>query len=460
MHLDALDKRVLKKIHNSILYFVLYVLEAKPTNQQKEVLNSIDRGDTKITIRSGHGTGKSAMLSWIVLWVLLTKYDAKSVCTAPAGHQLYDILFPEIKKWSERMPEHFQNELKITTDKIYCANKNFAAARTARKESPEALQGFHGTTLLFILDEASGIDNAVFEVSEGALTGDNSLVVMTGNPTRTEGYFYESHNKHSKYWTCHHFNAEDSENVNNKWVAQMEEKYGRDSDIYRVRVLGEFPQASKEVLIPFGLIDEAMDSEKTVDESGTEVWGVDVARFGDDASVIWKRKGRHAYEKVKKYNKDTMELADIIMYEYNNHDAETKPIIFVDTIGIGAGVFDRLRTHIGNNAQAADVTRRSADPRTANKRSEMYMRLLEELKLGMKIKKDDDLLADLSSVYYEFNKSGKIKLRAKDWTKKELGRSPDDGDALALTFYAPVSAVTESVVWNMDIEIPEMAAGW
>ncbi len=157
-----------------------------------------------MAIRSGHGVGKTAFLSWLVLWWLLTRLPTKVVCTANTAHQLSDVLWSEIGKWHRKLPEGMRRLLEIKSDKIELAGvpDSFAVARTSRREQPEALQGFHSENLLFVIDEASGVPDIVFEVGQGALSTEGAKVVMTGNPTRTTGYFYDAFNKNRKPCTA------------------------------------------------------------------------------------------------------------------------------------------------------------------------------------------------------------------------------------------------------------------
>ena len=174
---------VLAKLEN----FVKYILKATPTTQQLSIIRAVDKGRLRIAIKSGHGTGKSTLLSWIALWWLLTKFDAKIPTTAPAAPQLLATLMPEIKKWWRVLPQFLKDEFVLTSDYVRCANGNFLVMRTAKKEAPEALQGFHASNLIYLVDEASGVDNALFEVIEGALTGEKNALFLVGNPTRTSG---------------------------------------------------------------------------------------------------------------------------------------------------------------------------------------------------------------------------------------------------------------------------------
>lgn len=379
-----------------------------------------------------HNTGKSAFLSWLALWTGITKYDAKVPITAPSAPQLKQVMLSEIRKWSDKLPKVLKNSLAIKIDSVDFNNGNFIALRTARKETPEALQGFHATNLVFAVDEASGVDETLFEVIDGALTGEHNILVMIGNPTRTSGRFYDAFHRHKHLYSTHTFNAELSPNVTKKSIEKKRQQYGYDSDIYRVRVLGEFPRASSDTLFPVELLEEALKREE-YDKSGAEVWGLDIARFGDDASVLAKRKGYYLRPLIQKRNLDTKEVADWISGEYAK--SYTKPIaIFVDTIGIGVGVFDTL-LHRGLPVYDGNVGRKTAEFGLLNKRIEMYKRLAEKMQYMRFAKEDDELLGDLSSIKYEIDDKGIMRLEPKAKTKERLGRSPDKADAVALTWY-------------------------
>lgn len=419
------------KLCENITDFVLYVLQATPSEQQMEVLEAIDEGEKAIAIRSGHGTGKTSLLSWIALWVGLSKYDAKIPLTAPSHPQLIATLVPEIKKWRDALPSVLQRDVVVKREEVHFANGNFAIARTARKENPEALQGFHAINLCFIVDEASGVEDGLFQVIEGALTGEHNIIILAGNPTRTSGYFFNVFHKHKNLWRLFVFNAEKSENVNKKVIEKRRIQYGRDSDIYGVRVLGEFPRASSDALFAVADLEEATN-RTDADDSGVEKWGLDIARYGDDKSVLAKRKGYMFRPLQERRNFDSIQVADWVSYEYKT--AVIKPVgIWVDTIGIGAGVFDIL---LSRNLPVFDgnVARKSFDEGLLNKRIEMYKRFSEAL-IHTYLPEDEELLGELSAIRYVIHDSGKMALEKKDDAKKRLGRSPDKADAVALTFY-------------------------
>jgi len=425
------DILILKASAKSISYFVHEICKAEPSAQQQAVLDAIDRGEKKLSIRSGHGTGKTALLSWIVIWWGLFKEDAKIPMTAPTSHQLFDLLLPEIRKWRDRLPDVLKSEFEVGAERVVFNNGNFAVARTARKEQPEALQGFHAGALAFIIDEASGIPQIIFEVAEGAMTGEDVLVVMAANPTRTEGYFYDSHNKNRWQWTCFQFNAETSPNVSKKWVEEKKRQYGEDSDTYRIRVKGDFPLKSSDSIMSLAEIENAVNA--TVwDDTGVEVWGVDVADFGDDKTVLAKRRNKYFYPLQTKSGLNITEIAGWLVKEYR--DSIVKPYaIFVDAIGVGsslAPICHQLGLDCVIPVKASN--RASDDEKYHNRRAEWYFRL-KDILLDGKLPDDDELVGELMAQRYKISPQGKLIVIPKDEIKKELGRSPDKADACSLT---------------------------
>jgi hypothetical protein len=353
---------------------------------------------------------------------------------------LQDILWSEIAKWhavlKKRLPE-LADEFEWSSERFYLKSnpqESFAVARTARPEKPEALQGFHSENILFVIDEASGVAEPVFEVAEGALSTDGAFVIMAGNPTREDGYFYASHHKMRERWAALHWDGEESPMVSKAYIDDMRLKYGVDSPIYQVRVKGNFATAIDGV-IPLHLCTSAVARDVKPSSSANEVWGLDVARFGDDSTALAKRRGNIQVEPtIEWYGKDTMQTAGMIKIEYDR--AKIKPVaINVDVIGIGAGVVDRLE-ELGlpvvgvNVAESASV-------------SDMYQRLRDELwfkgrewleALDCKLCEDDALIAELTSAKYSILSNGKIKVEGKDDMKKRGVVSPNRADAWLLTF--------------------------
>ena len=322
-------------------------------------------------------------------------------------------------------------------------DESFAVGRTGRKENPEALQGFHSDNLLFILDEASGIDDIIFEVAGGALSTPHSKVLMTANPTRTSGYFYDSHHKNRDRWHCMKVSCHDSPRVSQEYIDNAKADFGEDSTPYRVRVLGEFPSADDDAVIPLELVEAAVIRDvKPIEHM--PVWGVDVARFGNCRTALSKRRGNVLIEPVKSwYKRDLMEVVGIIANEYEN-TTEVPTEILVDSVGLGAGVVDRAR-ELGLPVRGINVGETaSGTARFTNLKAEMWWRMRDWFdSKEVKIPDDNRLIGQLCSVRYKFTSSGKIQIESKEDMMKRGLKSPDEADSFVLTMAAGARRVQD-----------------
>lgn len=436
MSFDTLARRMA----DSFDFFVRDILKANPSDDQQKFINAVQKAVDKedkqsISIRSGHGTGKTAALAWLILWIGLTRKDAKLPTTAPVAAQLLNILIPEVRKWANKLPQEMKSFVEVQSQDVRFFNGNHCFARTARKENTEALAGVHAGFVCYIVDEASGIDQKVFDVIEGALTGENFIFIMTSNPTRTVGTFYDSHNSKRKHYQTLHFDSELSSNVNIKWVKDMEEKYGRDSDVFNVRVKGNFPKSNTGGLFEMHKLEEAMKKVFDVEmESGVKVIGLDVARYGDDSTILCKRYGLVVRPLEKREKKSTTEIASWSASIYNQ---ENMDVVIPDTIGVGAGVYDQL-CNVGVTCIDGNSSLTPDDSIYLNKRAEMYFNLKKAIDNGLQLPYDEELLEELLAITYSYTERGKIKLISKQELKEILGRSPDKSDAVALTFFTTI----------------------
>lgn len=395
----------------------------------------------RLSIRSGHGVGKSSFLAITTIWFLSCYFPTKMPCTAPTAHQLGDVLWAEIAKWLRQlqltMPE-LASQFEWTRDEFRLKDapkESFAVARTARADKPEAFAGFHSDNMLIIADEASGIPDVIFEVGQGALSGENTFVILTSNPTRRSGYFFDSHHKNRAQWSCMTINGEECELVSKQFIEDMAYQYGRDSNVYRVRVQGEFPFSEDDVVIPLDLCEEA--KVRDVAAFGQEVWGIDVARFGGDRTVLVRRCDNATLGKHESWNgTDLMQTAGRIYAKWLDvPPAERPKQVFVDVIGIGAGVADRLM-ELGLPVCPVNVAEAASIDNTYNRlRDELWFKARKWLeKKNCKLFDDDVLVAELTLPKYAFTSSGKMKVESKDELKKRYPRSPDVADAFCLTF--------------------------
>jgi len=248
--------RLITSFQYDSLGFVKTFFGVTPDEWQAEALCALDAGED-VAVRSGHGVGKTALLAWMCIKTLACFPYAKVPCTAPTQHQLRDLLWAEIAYWLNRSP--LQSLMKWTATGLSMAGYEeswFAAARTANRS--ENLAGFHAPKLLYLIDEASGIDDPIFETIEGAMTTQGAQLVMAGNPTRISGYFFDAFHKARRRWHCMHVSSESCSRVTSDYPKRMAEKWGKDTDIYRVRVLGDFPSGDSTAFINLSIVEDAV----------------------------------------------------------------------------------------------------------------------------------------------------------------------------------------------------------
>lgn len=434
--------------------FVEDIIKATPDPKQAAILRSV-AATPMTSVRSGHGVGKSTVEAWTIIWFMCTRPFPKIPCTAPTQHQLFDILWAEVSKWLRNNPA-LAGELVWTKEKVYMKGypeEWFAVARTA--STPDALQGFHADDLLFIIDEASGVKDNIFEPVLGALSTPGARLLMCGNPTQLSGFFYDSHHKNRATYSTFHVDGRQSTRVPQEFVQRIINMYGEDSDVFRVRVAGDFPLQEDDVFIPISLVENSINTDYREKPHPTLVHiGCDVARFGDDKTVI----GFKVDEKVTLYKKhqgqDTMKTADDIILLGEELVARYKlqdPIpVKVDDGGVGGGVVDRLRQVKRNNPDRfwwLEVYPVKFGERIRHKHyhdtTTFMMATVKALlsphdeeghpkPVELILPDDDDLVAQLSGRKYNLTEASKIKIESKKEVKKRGQPSPDEADCVLL----------------------------
>ena len=402
----------------------------------------------RLAVASGHGIGKSALISMIIKWGLDTCEDCRVVTTANTEGQLLTKTGPEITKW---------HNLSITKawfkPTATALISNTAGHQTAWRgdlvtwsiNNTEAFAGLHnqGKRIIVIYDEASGIHPKVWEVTLGALTDENTEIIWIafGNPTQNTGVFRECFGKQRHLWKTRQIDSRTVEGTNKDYLNEIVETYGEDSDIVKVRVRGQFPSASSLQFIPSALCDAAKSRAVVTEPSDPLILGVDVARFGDDDSTIYFRRGRDAKSipPISLHGVDTMQLAARVVEECRKYSAT---IVNVDEGGVGAGVVDRLRqlnipvNGVQFGSKPLGAVKLDNNVKVANRRAEMWAIMRDWLKGGA-IPDSQRLQDDLVGVEYSFNPRDEILLEKKEHMKQRGLASPDHGDGLALTFAVP-----------------------
>jgi len=426
--------------------------EKGPDSWQKEVLIGASRligtpDAAQIAVASGHGVGKTCLVAWIIHWFISTRANPQIVVTANTKEQLTSKTWRELAKW-HKMSIH-KDWFTWTATKFYKSDHPedwFASAVPWSSERSEAFAGTHERDVLLIFDEASAIDDVIWEVAQGAMTTAGAMHFAFGNPTRNSGRFKECWGQAKHRWTTFKVDSRTAKMVNRGVIDQWVEDYGEDSDFVRVRVRGEFPRSGAQQLIPADAVETAMAYE--IDESAYRhmpiIFGCDVARFGDDQSVIVVRQGRKHLQTHTFRGLDTVEFSAEIVDAFKYWNPYS---VFVDEGGVGAGVVDQLyRLGLAHNLIPVTSQRVPSTPRRYfNKRAEMWCRMRDWIISGADLLENSDMHSQLTSLEYSLSQKDLIQLESKRGMKARGVGSPDLADALALTF-------AEEVLLTEDIE--------
>ena len=454
-----MNKSILKKLKEwkaSPLKFVVECVNGTPSKQQIEALLLLTK-TKRLTIRSGHGCGKDCFCAWAILWFMSTRPYAKVVCTAPTAHQLSDILWSELSKWLRQ--SKVVDEFVIQKDKFfhksspkeYWARAVSPSVKASKEDQAETLAGFHADHMLIIVDEASGVADPVFVPLEGAMTQEDNMVILIGNPTKNTGYFHNTHFHPvlSKKWKKLHWDSRDSELVSIDMVDYFKENYGEESNIFRIRVMGQPPIDDESTFIPLSWALSCVGNPIDVDPTWPLHLSVDVARYGDDSSIILPRRGMKIDPWESFQGVHTLNLSHHILRTFTDMEADG---VAIDEIGVGGGVVDWLQNDprglgydkvFGINVSEASTDKRKYyrlrdelwDKVRTNCMKQKYSFPDTSVKLFGKDMNLGHMLADeLASVKYNLD-SGVIKIESKKDMKARGVASPNIADALCMSEY-------------------------
>ena len=395
---------------------------------------------------SGHGIGKSCMTAFIIRWIMDTRPFSKGIVTANTSEQLRTKTWAELAKWHHLgLTKHWWT-LNAggggSMNMYHNAHRETwrVDAQTCREENSEAFAGLHAAnaTPFYIFDEASAVPDKIWEVREGGLTDGEPMTFDWGNPTRNSGRFFENMEGRFRHrFIRRSIDSRDVAITNKELFKKWIEDYGEQSDFCKVRIFGQFPSAGELQFIPGEDVTKGVGLEVHVTPSDALVMGVDVARFGDDQSVIYLRQGRDAESQgLYTYRGvDTMTLAS----EVARIAAEKKPdAIFIDGGGVGGGVIDRCR-QLALEVIEINFGSKATQRGYANMRAQMWGNMRDALRDGVRLPDSDDLRVDLTGLEYGYNLRNDIQLEKKEDAKKRGLTSPDLADALALTYCLPVA---------------------
>ena len=416
------------------------------SRQQDDFFTAIEKairgtGKRRISVKSGHGVGKTTNLSMLILWYLFCNQDAQVPCTAPTTDQMHDILWKELALWLGRMPKPFRDCYEWTTDHIRMRQRPetwFARARTARKDAPEALAGVHGNYVLFVIDEASGVPEEIFRTAEGSLTGKNVLVVMMSNPTRLQGYFYDSHHTDASNWQLLTFSSVDSPLVEKDYIERIADKHGEGSDEYKIRVLGEFP--SEESVDDQGYVPLFNKEDLKFCEPfkfiGIPILGIDPAGEGEDQAV-WITRDNFKAQISAMEGKSTPHSGSNCTLSLMFAQSIDENNVYIDNFGPGAYWIQEIAKDrkLIKGINVGDKCEDSLDDEMfLNKRARNFWRMREWILKGGQLVGDYDKWKELLVLKFKRTLSGKIQIISKHELSKQGIKSPNKCDALMLTF--------------------------
>lgn len=442
------------------LGFVLYVFpwgkkgtrladETGPDTWQVEVLEALrdellkgkdvaDALPVLLAVASGHGIGKTALISWIILWFIATREFPQIVVTAGKKEQLTSKTWRELAKWTKMaICGHWFVWTSTKLEHALYPDMWYASAIPWSKNAPENFAGTHEKHVLVVYDEASAIDDVIWEVTDGAMTTPGAMWIAFGNPTKNTGRFHACFNKFRDLWRRFQIDSRRAKKANRRLLDLWVKLYGEESDFVKVRVRGVFPSAGDLQFIGSDDVQAAIDREAANQSKYGKVLAVDVARHGSDQSVFLLRQGRKV-TKIKKHRiPDLMQLAAHVANAINDWEPDA---VFVDATGLGWGVVDRLHqmgftqvigVQVGEKAFQSD--------RFYNRRAELWYAMREWIQDGGDIPNDKELYTDLTGIEYGFDGQNRWVLETKDDMKERGLDSPDTADALALTFHSPVA---------------------
>lgn len=441
---------------DGILDFTHDILHVTPAPYQAHIMRTfVDK--RRVAVRGAHGMGKTSLASWIVLWSIATApADVKVVMTASAWRQLTFYLAPEVKKWARhgdwaRIGLQMREGKELLEQQI---KMNDREAFPVASDNPMLIEGAHASRLVYVFDEAKAIPNDTWDAAEGAFSTGEAFALAISTPGEPSGRFYDIHARKPGYedWTAIHVTLEEAiaaGRISQEWVAARKKQWGEASAVYQNRVLGNFDTSGEDNVVPLAWVEQSNARWLAVNGKGegNTAYGVDPAWKGEDKSAIARKVGV-VIERVESHAKeDTMQTAGRVAAAVNKRTP-----VAIDTIGVGAGVYDRLK-ELAYSVRSVNVSKPALNPHSkkpltdesgtvtfVNLRSALWWMLREAIDPSnpdaIALPPDDQLTGDLTAPKWWYNSKGQIVVESKDDIRERIGRSPDKADAVALALYA------------------------
>lgn len=426
--------------------FAKYHLGINPWKKQREILSAISNHD-RVAVRSCNGSGKTFTAALATIWWLMAFKEAIVITTAPTERQVENLLWREIR--ALYLKNRYLIGGKITATRLELSSKRYAFGFSTN--TTERFQGFHNENLLIIVDEAAGVKEPIFDAIRSCLTTANAKLLMIGNPQNLSGTFYNAFHKNRQHWKTIHISAFDTPTftreiaaheppppgiLTKEWVNEIANFAGEENSKYQIHVLGEFPSQADDTLIPLKWIEQATDRHFNTDDEHDAVMGLDVARFGDAKTVAIVRRGAQVVELREFPSAELMETTGRAQDLAREHHVKT---IFVDQVGIGAGVEDRLKELDTTPVVGVNGGLKAGNSeRFANLRAEMFHGIRQRFADNdIAIPNDPELISQLASLTYTYTSRGQLQMQNKEQIRNAGLPSPDKADALTLAFTAP-----------------------
>ena len=448
---------------NNPLAFVEDCLKKQPDNWQKEFLNSLatpenPNGERKLSLRSGHGVGKSTIVCWGLIWHLLFKFPQKSIVTAPSQNQLFSALWPDLKSYIDALPAVLLDMVEYTAETVRlreAPNESFIHAKVSRLDNFDALQGVHSEHVMLCVDEAAGVHEKVYQAAYGSMSSESARMVLCGNPTKPTGYFFDTFHALKGEWKNFHISCLESSRVSPSYINEQEIQWGRESNEFRIRVEGNFPLADSDCFIPFDIVSDAVHRDVIPNPDSPVIWALDVARMGNDLSALCKRRSNTVLEPIKTWRKlDLMELCGAVLHEWDETKTEDRPSeLCIDAIGLGSGVFDRLAEDGRIPVRGINVSTKPLDAQYLNLRAELWGKAKEWCESKVTKLTDPKLAAELSQPKYSYTSTMKMQIESKESMRGRGLKSVDLADSFCLSFAStPLFGIGGSTRWNEPLK--------